>query len=145
MSGGHGVAVEHAAHRGRVDRANGVGGHDGVMVAGDLIERVGVHQVDDLVIGVGEHVGRRRGVLQVAGLGVRLAYDAVGEFIGGFGMLRCEGFAQLGQQLWSSWRPIPSARRFPQGPRRTEAQHRQGKQQTKALFHQTIPPDPSTF
>ena len=116
------------------------------MVAGDLIERVGVHQVDDLVIGVGEHVGRRRGVLQVAGLGVRLAYDAVGEFIGGFGMLRRESFAQLGQQLLVLLAaPYLQRDGFRKGRARTEAQHRQGKQQTKALFHQTIPPDPSTF
>ena len=127
--GGHGVAVKHPAHRRRVDRAYGVGGHDGVMVARDLIERVGVDQVDDLVVGVGEHVGRRRGVLQIAGLGVRLAHDAIGEFIGGFGMLRREGLAQLGQQLLVLLAaPYLQRDGFRKSRTRREAQHRQGKQ-----------------
>ena len=99
------------------------------MVARDFIERVGVDQVDDLVVGIGKDVGRRRGVLQIAGLGVRLAHDAVGKFIRRLGMFRREGLAQLGQQLLILL-TAPHLERdgFRKSRARREAQHRQGKQ-----------------
>ena len=97
--GGHRVAVEYAVDRGGLDGNGRVGGDDRVQIARHLIERVGVDEVDDLVVRVGKHVRGSGGVFEIARLGVRFADHAVGERPLVFRVFRGEGFAQLGEQF----------------------------------------------
>ena len=69
------------------------------MIAGDLVQGVGLHKRNDLVIGEGEHVCCGGRVFQIAGLRVGLADNAVLKLPVVFGVLGSEGFAELLQKL----------------------------------------------
>ena len=138
--GGHGVAVQHAVVGGGVDGSGGVFGDDLIPVAGHLIQRIGLHQLDDLVVRVGEHVRRCGGILQITGLRVGLAHHAVGELPLVFGMLGGKGVAKLLQQrLIGLGRPDFQFDRLRTGGG-AQADHEKGHQHTKLFFHRFFPP-----
>ena len=68
--GGHGITVEHAVVGRGVDRTGGIRRDDRVGVAGHFIERIRLHEIDELVIGKHEHVRGGRGVFEIAALAV---------------------------------------------------------------------------
>ena len=121
-------------------RSGGVFGDDLIPVAGHLIQRIGLHQLDDLVVRVGEHVRRCGGILQITGLRVGLAHHAVGELPLVFGMLGGKGVAELLQQrLIGLGGPDLQFDRLCAGGG-AQADHEKGHQHTKRFFHRFFPP-----
>ena len=69
------------------------------MVASDFVQRVRLHEDDDLVIGEGEHVRGSGRIFQIASLRVVLTDHTVLKLPGVLGMPGGESLAKLLQQL----------------------------------------------
>ena len=138
--GGHGVAVQHAVVGGGVDGSGGVFGDDLIPVAGHFIQRVGLHQRNDLIVRIGKHVRSRGGVFQIAGLRIGFAHHTIGKLPLVFGMLGGKGVAKLLQQrLIGLGRPDLQLDRLRAGGG-AQAEHEKGHQHTKHFFHRFFPP-----
>ena len=138
--GSHGIAVQHAVVGGGVDGAGGILGDDLIPVAGHFIQRVGLHQRDDLVVRVGEHVRSRGGVFQIAGLRIGFAHHTIGKLPLVFGMLGGKSVAQFFQhRLIGLGRPDLQFNRLRTGGG-AQAYHQNSHQHTKHFFHCNVPP-----